>query len=392
MRTSTNTISLLLASTFILDVACDDATGPGFAADDDVALRCTTPDCTPPPINNTSKIGDHYLSNIAMAFNTPVENETAEVFIEGATAIFGGTLETVAEIAVGDNGELRLRSMVTNTIIGGEAVEGARFYVYLDSYEDGSRKLAQLRIADAECDPGLYDPTITICRYTFVTDAVPADTELYPEHETLDGWFHTCPNETEGGQLGSAYKFSSVLSPNVALSIGKGTPRIHVAPGTFINGCLNGAVSKGQYRLNAFYDLERDPRPRPEPAHADAAHVDGVARRRLAHGPGPADLAARPDRRPLHLDLPEQLGHRGRLRRDRRDLPRRFARDRYAPPVDRSGADADRLGRAAALRRHRSRRLRGARRQGPGRSLVIARGARAALVTLARRLDAWCRA
>ncbi|MCY1071509.1 hypothetical protein OV090_42595 [Nannocystis sp. RBIL2] len=254
MRTSTNTISLLLASTFILGVACDDATGPGFAADDDVALRCTTPDCTPPPINNTSKIGDHYLSNIAMTFNTPVENETAEVFIEGATAIFGGTTEGVAQIAVGDNGELRLRSVVTNTIIGGEAVEGARFYVYLDSYEDGSRKLAHLRIADAECDPGLYDPSITICRYTFVTDAVPADTELYPEHETLEGWYHTCPNETEGGQLGSAYKFSSVLSPNVALSIGKGTPSIEVAPGTFINGCLNGAVSKGQYRLNAFYD------------------------------------------------------------------------------------------------------------------------------------------
>jgi hypothetical protein len=254
MRTSIHTVSLLLASTFLLGVACDDASLSEFAADDDIALRCITPDCTPPPINNTSKIGDHYLSNIAMAFNTPVENETAEVFIEGGTAIFGGTQEGVAQIMVADNGELRLRSVVTNTIIGGEAVEGARFYVYLDSYADGSRRLAHLKIADAECDPGLYEPSITICRYTFVTDAVPADTELYPEHETLEGWFHTCPNETEGGQLGSAYKFSSVLSPNVALSIGKGTPRIEVAPGTFINGCLNGAVSKGQYRLNVFYE------------------------------------------------------------------------------------------------------------------------------------------
>ncbi|MFZ6180287.1 hypothetical protein [Nannocystis pusilla] len=253
MRTSTTNL-FLLASTLTFAVGCDDELSVGFGDGDDVALRCPTSDCTGGPLNNTSLIGDHPLSNLSETRLEPAANDTADVRIEGGTLQHLGSPVSITEIDVEADGELKLK-LGTFGWFGGTAVKGATFYIYIDPLNGDPTIGAELKIADAWCSPGAYDPSMTICRYEFVTNVKPKDTDSYPESEKVEGYYHTCPNEDEDGKLGADYKFSSVLSPNVSVfSSGKTGPYIADTPGIFINGCINGAVSKGQFQLNAFYD------------------------------------------------------------------------------------------------------------------------------------------
>jgi hypothetical protein len=253
MRTSTGSL-LLLASTLTLAGGCDDGFDRGLVDDgDDIAFRCTGTNCGL-GLGNTSRIGDHLLSNLSETKLVSAPNDTAGVRIEGGTAKYMGTTMSITEIDVKADGELKLK-LGTAGWIGGTAVKGATFYLYLDPLNGDPTISAELKIFDAWCSPGEYDSTMTICRYQFLTNVVPEDTDAYPMSEKEFGWYHTCPDEDEMGELDDSYKWSSVLSPNVSLfSTGSLGPRIDVTPGTFINGCINGAVSTGQYWLNAFYD------------------------------------------------------------------------------------------------------------------------------------------
>ncbi|MCY1072474.1 ADYC domain-containing protein [Nannocystis sp. RBIL2] len=248
MRTSTTAL-LFLASA----LGCDDELSVGIGEADDVAQRCPATDCSG-GLSNTSRIGDHKLSNLAKTRREPAANDTADVRIEGGTIEHFGSLVGITELDVEADGELKLK-LGTFGWIGGTAVKGATFYVDIDPLDGAPTFGAELKIADAWCSPGAYDPTMTICRYELVTNVVPKDPGRYPESEKVAGYHHICPNEDEGGALGADYKFSSVLSPNVSLfSSSKLGPYITDTPGIFINGCINGAVSKGQFQLNAFYD------------------------------------------------------------------------------------------------------------------------------------------
>ncbi|MCY1061134.1 ADYC domain-containing protein [Nannocystis sp. SCPEA4] len=252
MRTSTASL-FLLASTLTLAGGCDDGFDTGIVDDgDDVAFRCSGSNCNL-GLGNTSRIGDHPLSNLSETKLVSAANDTAGVRIEGGTAKYMGSPVTITEIDVEADGELKLK-LGTAGWIGGTQVKGAIFYIYIDPLDGSPTINAQLKIHDAWCEPGEYDPTMTICRYQFLTNVVPHDVD-YPMSEKEFGWYHTCPDEDEMGLLDDTYKFSSVLSPNASLfSTGSLGPRVDVTPGTFINGCINGAVSKGQYWLNAFYD------------------------------------------------------------------------------------------------------------------------------------------
>jgi hypothetical protein len=252
MLTSTN-IRILLVSALSFAVGCDDEFYVEFGREAEIALRCNTPDCGS-GLANTSRIGDHSLSNLSETLMAPAANTTSTVRIEGGTAEYLGSTTAITEIDVEADGELNLK-LAEGGWIGGAAVENATFSVLIEPFDGDPRIAAELKIAGVWCSPGRYDPSMTICRYQFVTDIVPQDPELYPESEQVPGYYHICPDVDEDGALDDTHKFSSVLSPNVSLfanpSVG---PTIEDTPGIFINGCINGAVAKGQFKLNAFYD------------------------------------------------------------------------------------------------------------------------------------------
>lgn len=254
MNNSTKSL-ILLASTLTLAAGCDEAgQADDFGAD--TVFRCVGSDCSPPPIGNTSMIGDHSLTNLRQAFNTDAANYTADIRIVSATALYDETPFPVYRIAINQDGEMKLYLGQLFGWIGGEDVEGATFTLGVNPHDPQAATFAgSLRIQDAECEPGLYQNTMTICRYELVTDVEPKDDQLFPETAKGSGWYHVCPDDDERGTLDENYRFSSVFSPNVSLSFTEEDgPSIDVASDHFVNGCLNGAVSKGQYRLNAFYD------------------------------------------------------------------------------------------------------------------------------------------
>ncbi|PCC68599.1 hypothetical protein SAMN02745121_05273 [Nannocystis exedens] len=245
----------LLASTLSLAVGCDEPSEDGF--DDfgvDSVFRCVGTGCTPPPVENTSMIGDHMMSNLKEALNADAGNFTADIRITGGFGLHDGVPRAIDEIDVKEDGQLKLH-LGTFGWIDGEYVEGAVFDLLVTPYDPAEPPFTgQLKIQDAECEPGRYVPSMTMCRYVFVTDVEPKDDQVYPETTKGSGWYHTCPNDTDGGILEPAYRFSSVLNHNVALGSTPAGGTIDLAPGTFINGCLDGAVSKGQYWLNVFYE------------------------------------------------------------------------------------------------------------------------------------------
>lgn len=257
MRTFNNFL-LIFASTLVLAAGCDEPQGesdPDFGGEDDeVVHRCIGPDCTGSGLGNTSKIGDHATSNLSETLGLNVANTDAGVRITGGTGYWGSAPMAIVQIDVEDDGELRLK-LGTGGWISGTAVKNAWFNITVTPNDAGqATRTGKLLIADVRCDPGLYAPAMTICRYEFVTNIATSDPN-YPMHAKLFGYYHTCPNENELGELTALEKYHSVLSPNVRLSDPAGaSPRIDVSAGQFINGCLNGAVSKGQYYLNAFYD------------------------------------------------------------------------------------------------------------------------------------------
>lgn len=254
MRTSN--IHFLLACAFTLAAGCDDAGDPAFGGDNDVTLRCIGPTCGIGGLGNTSVLGDHALSNMSMAIGQDAANSTAAVRIVGGTGFIRGRALAITEIDVEDDGELRLKLGKAGWIAG-EAVRSARLGLLVTPNDPKQPAFTgSMLVADARCEPGKLDNTMTICRYEFVTDVVPDDAAAYPEHPRYPGYHHTCPDD-DGGDLSAGMRFSAVLSPNVALvQPADGPPQIAASAGGFINGCLNGAVSKGQYQLNAFYDSE----------------------------------------------------------------------------------------------------------------------------------------
>lgn len=257
MRTSCLTASALLLSTLTLAPACDEPEGGEFdaLAPGEVTQRCFGAGCSSGPIFNTSRVGDHELSNLARVFNQAATNSSSSVKVTGGVGYHLGLAMAVTEVAVEDDGELRLK-LGTAGWISGTAVKNAWLNLLIDPHESSKPVFtAKLKVAEAICAPGQEDSTMTICRYEFVTDVVPSDPNNYPMHNKYFGWYHTCPMEDEGGALSATERYSAVLSPESTLYVpGAGAPRINVSPGYFINGCLNGAVSKGQYHLNAFYD------------------------------------------------------------------------------------------------------------------------------------------
>lgn len=257
MRTSTRSL-FLLASALSFAPGCDEPDdlafeGDGFADDEEVTPRCIGPSCTLGGLGNTSKLGDHALSNLSKVIGKDADNNTAMVRITGGTGYYFGTPYPILQIAVDADGELRLQ-LTPRLWISGTMVEYARFNLVVTPKDPKQQPFdGVLVIRDAKCEPGKYDPGMTICSYEFLTNVVPDDVTQYPMDEKMFGYYHTCPNEDEGGLLPATMKFHSVLSPQVTL-FESGTPRIDPNPGFFINGCINGAVSKTQYWLNAFYD------------------------------------------------------------------------------------------------------------------------------------------
>lgn len=252
MHKTTNNL-FLLASTLTLAVGCDAPLADDFAVGSE--FRCVGSDCTPPPVGNTSMVGDHMLSNIKEIINGDAANFTADIRVTGGFGLHDEIPRAFTDFLVKEDGQLQL-DLGYFGMLTGEAVEGAVFDLLVTPYDPLEAPFTgQLRIEDVECEPGLYISSVSICRYVFVTDVEPKDDELYPETSKGSGWYHVCPDDDDGGLLAANYRFSSVLSPEVTLGYSPAAgPTIDLDSGYFINGCLNGAVSKGQYRLNVFYD------------------------------------------------------------------------------------------------------------------------------------------
>ncbi len=252
MHMFTRVSTLFLTGLMLAAPACDDGDGFGDGALD---LR-DCPNCTTGGLsNNTSVLGDHALSNLSMTLNQGAANSTGSVKITGGSGKYLGSWVPITQIDVEADGELRLK-LGTAGWIQGVNVKGAWFDVTITpNVTTDPVVTGKLKIYDVKCEAGKKDPTMSICKYQFVTDVVPFDTDRYPHTSKDWNWYHTCPADDDGGLLDGFEKFSSVLSPQVTLSspVG-GTPSVDLGSGSFINGCLNGAVSKGQYYLNAFYD------------------------------------------------------------------------------------------------------------------------------------------
>lgn len=259
MRTTTR-IQLFFAATLAFVPGCDEEYDDEFLLDDEeISERCVGSGCTVGGIGNTSRIGNHAVSNLSETFNLNTNNLSARVRINGGVGLWGPNKipMTITEIDVEDDGELRLE-LSTAGWIQGTAVKGAYFNLTVTPNDLGKPAFnGILYIADVACEPGKQDPAMTICRYEFVTNVKPGDEVTYPKTTKLGGgdWWQTCPNIDEGGLLSGWEKYAAVLSPESTLWASRSsTPRIDVSPGNFILGCINGAVSKGQYFLNAFYD------------------------------------------------------------------------------------------------------------------------------------------
>lgn len=254
MRTLTSAALLSLALTAL--PGCDDdlSFDAEFAGDGDVTARCVGSGCTVGGLGNTSRIGDHALSNLSRALGVNAANVSANVKITGGTGYWNGALKPIYGIDLEADGELRLN--VGTAWIQGTAVKNAKLDVLVTPLDPNRPAFTgKLWIWDVACTPGKYDASMSICAYQFLTNVLPSDTVAYPMHPKAFGWYHTCPAEDEQGALSGWEMYSAVLSPNATLVAPSGsTPAIHASPGYFINGCLNGAVSKGQYWLNAFYD------------------------------------------------------------------------------------------------------------------------------------------
>lgn len=244
----------LLAATLALVPACDEEVDVDLLDAEEISERCVGGGCTVGGIGNTSRIGSHALSNLFEAFNQNAPNISSRVRITGATAKWGSIPMAVTEIDVEADGELRLK-LGTAGWIQGTAVKDALFNVTVTPNNASLPAFnGKLLIADVQCQPGELDATMTICKYEFVTDVPSGDNATYPPSTKAAGYYQTCPKDNDGGLLDSFETYSAVLSPNAALMATPGaTPRIDPSSG-FILGCLNGAVSKTQYRLNAFYD------------------------------------------------------------------------------------------------------------------------------------------
>lgn len=252
---------LLLSSALAFAPACDEAFDEGLDAafvDDEegpVASRCVGANC--PPIggmSNTSKIGDHALTNAAKDFKTAAANLSADnTFVDGSF-YFGPHKYPIERIEVRPDGELRLWN--STFFVGGEDVKNARLNIKVTPHDPAEKAfVGELVIADARCELGAYFPSMRICVYDFVTDVKPADEKSYDQHYKMWGYYHTCPNENEGGSLKDWEMYGSVLSNGAVLTESYGgTPSIGFNKNQFIIGCINGAVSKTQYKLNAFYD------------------------------------------------------------------------------------------------------------------------------------------
>jgi hypothetical protein len=251
----TTRIPFLLAATLAVVPACDEELDADLLDEEEIGERCVGGGCTVGGIGNTSRIGDHALSNLSRTFNTNANNISSRVRITGASGYYGTTKMTATEIDVEADGELRLK-LGTAGWIQGTAVKNASFDVVVTPNSASLPAFAgKLLIVDVACAPGKVDPTMTICKYEFVTNVKPSDTITYPPSTKAAGYYHACPNEDENGLLDSFERYAAVLSPQVSLSATSSTtPRIDPFSGQFILGCLNGAVSKGQYHLNAFYD------------------------------------------------------------------------------------------------------------------------------------------
>jgi hypothetical protein len=254
MRTATRT-SFLLAATLAVVPGCDEELDAELApGDEEIEHRCLA-GCGPGQIGNTSRIGDHALSNLSKTLGQNATNLASKVRIAGGYGYWGATKMQVTAIDVEADGELRLQ-LSTAGWISGTAVKNAYFNVIVTP-DDASKPAfsGKLLIADVQCAPGELDATMSICKYMFVTNVKPSDTVAYPAVTMAPGYWHTCPSDNDGGQLSWFETYSAVLSPQAALTATSATtPRIDPFPGQFILGCINGAVSKTQYHLNAFYD------------------------------------------------------------------------------------------------------------------------------------------
>lgn len=262
MRTSMCFTVILSASLAAL-AACDDARTDGaVAADDDVTARACWI-CGAGSTANTNIVGTHDVSNVKLGFGAWATNAAGELRMNYARVVHDGALRWVSRWDVTPAGELQLyyQGGGGEVRVAGAAVAGAWFQFTYDPVV-GANFEGQLKVDFATCEEGRYDDELTICRYVIVTDVVPHDPKLYPETQLGSAWYHVCPNEDEGGALEGSAKYSMVLSKHAALDMGTSPPSVAVSVDQVVFGCLNGAVSKTQYYLNAFYDHKYDPHPR----------------------------------------------------------------------------------------------------------------------------------
>lgn len=249
-------LSLVIALASACDEAFDEDADADFIDEEEgaVAPRCIG-SCFPVTgLGNTSRIGDHALTNAFKHRGAPAANLTAENRWIDGDFYYNQVSYPIEYIEVRPDGELRLWG--ATFFVGGEDTKDARLRIKVTPYDANEKPfIGELVIADVKCEPGAYDPSVRICSYDFVTDVKPADPKVYQAHEKMSGYYHTCPNQDEGQTLSKHEKYSSVLSDGVALDdVVKGAPSIRPAQDGFIIGCINGAVSKTQYKLNAFYD------------------------------------------------------------------------------------------------------------------------------------------
>lgn len=254
---------ILIASCFTLAAsACDDMPPesthePNQGQEQEIEFRgCTPPYCSI-GIGNTSLIGTHRLSNLSTDFGSAAMNASAYVAIDGGYYLDSlGNGHQIEAIDVEDDGELRLQISGVNGSqwVDGEAVRGAQLTLLILPTYFYPAFSSTLLISDVRCEPGLYDPSMEICAYQFLTPTVPGSPIDYPMHPDYPGYYRVCPDFDDGGTLDAWEKYAAVLSPHAGTNPHQWPPNIHSAEDRFIFGCLNGAISKTQYRLNAFYD------------------------------------------------------------------------------------------------------------------------------------------
>jgi len=254
--------TVILSAWLVALAACDGATDVVAAADDELAARACWM-CGAGSTTNTSLVGTHDVSNVKLQFGDWAANAAGALRMDHARVFHDGAEWEVNRWDVSREGELRLfyKGVKGEVMVAGAAVAGAWFHF---NYEPlvGDPFKGKLKVEFATCAAGRLDPTLTMCRYVIVTDVVPHDKKRYPETQNGTGLFHVCPNEDEEGALVGSERYSMVLSKHAALDMSTSPPSVSLSPDQVLFGCLNGAVSKTQYFLNAFYDHGHDPHPR----------------------------------------------------------------------------------------------------------------------------------